>query len=146
MSFAFAASFVCHCMFEGTSDVAPIGWQAHPGDVAAQGGVREARAGRGLSLSACLRVHHDGLIGAVRITRAERDYLAVQGLKDPRHRVARPCRRCKLATARPALPQRDAAFPRGIPIPDLTTLDYSAICGVARIVGIVTKSRSKRRW
>lgn len=28
-------------------------------------------------------------------------------------------------------------------MPDLATLDYSAICGAARLVDIVTKSRSK---
>jgi hypothetical protein len=31
----------------------------------------------------------------------------------------------------------------GSPVPDLKTLDYSAICGVARVVDIVTKSRSQ---
>jgi hypothetical protein len=48
-----------------------------------------------------------------------------------------------LALHTSAKAQRDAAFPRGIRVPDLATLDYSAICGVARIVDIVTKSRSK---
>ncbi|HEY0982806.1 hypothetical protein [Schlesneria sp.] len=43
-------------------------------------------------------------------------------------------------------PNRDAGFPRGHRIPDLDTLDYSAICGVARIVNIVTKTRSKWFW
>ena len=33
--------------------------------------------------------------------------------------------------------------PRGHSFPDLAELDYSAICGVARIADIVTKSRSK---
>ena len=42
--------------------------------------------------------------------------------------------------------QRNAGFPRGIRVPDLATLDYSAICGVARVVDIVTKSRSKWFW
>ena len=42
-----------------------------------------------------------------------------------------------------AQPQRDARFPRGSHIPDLDTLNYSAICGVARVVDIVTSSRSK---
>ena len=45
-----------------------------------------------------------------------------------------------------AQPQRDAGFPRGIRIPDLAKLDYSAICGVARVVDIVSKSRSKWFW
>jgi activating signal cointegrator 1 len=40
-------------------------------------------------------------------------------------------------------PQIGSEFPRGIKYPDLDTLDYSAICGVARVVDIVTKSRSK---
>jgi hypothetical protein len=42
-----------------------------------------------------------------------------------------------------AQPGRDAVFPRGHRVPDLRTLDYSAICGVARVVDMVTKSRSK---
>jgi hypothetical protein len=40
-------------------------------------------------------------------------------------------------------PQKGDAFPSGIKCPDLDTLDYSAICGIARVVDIVTKSRSK---
>ncbi|MFZ4780508.1 MAG: hypothetical protein ACOYM3_34580 [Terrimicrobiaceae bacterium] len=40
-------------------------------------------------------------------------------------------------------PRQNAEFPGGIPVPDLKTLDYSAICGLARVVDIVTKSRSK---
>lgn len=40
-------------------------------------------------------------------------------------------------------PDRGATFPRGHKVPDLETLDYSAICGVARVVDIVEKSRSK---
>jgi hypothetical protein len=42
-----------------------------------------------------------------------------------------------------ATPRQGAWFPRGSTVPDLKTLDYSAICGVARVVDIVTKSRSK---
>jgi hypothetical protein len=42
-----------------------------------------------------------------------------------------------------ARPMRDADFPRGHHIPHLDSLDYSAICGVARLEDIVTKSRSK---
>jgi hypothetical protein len=45
-----------------------------------------------------------------------------------------------------ATPQRIAHFPRSLRIPDLRTLDYSAICGVARVVDVVTKSRSKWFW
>jgi hypothetical protein len=48
-----------------------------------------------------------------------------------------------LAIHASAKPIRDADFPRGHRVPDLDTLDYSAICGVARVVNIVTKSRSK---
>ena len=40
-------------------------------------------------------------------------------------------------------PRRDVKFPRGVQLPDLKTVDRSAICGVARVVDIVTKSRSK---
>lgn len=40
-------------------------------------------------------------------------------------------------------PNRKAEFPRGIRIPELKTLQYSAVCGVARVVDIVVKSRSK---
>ncbi len=51
-----------------------------------------------------------------------------------------------LALHASAQPRRDAVFPRGIRVPDLDTLDYSAICGVARVVDIVPKSRSKWFW
>ena len=37
----------------------------------------------------------------------------------------------------------NAMYPRGVRVPDLNTLDYGAICGVARVVDIVTASRSK---
>lgn len=40
-------------------------------------------------------------------------------------------------------PIKDAEFPSRIKPPELKTLDYSAICGVARLSDIVTKSRSK---
>lgn len=51
-----------------------------------------------------------------------------------------------LALHASAQPQGDAVFPRGIRVPDLATLDYSAICGVARVVDIVIKSRSIWFW
>jgi len=51
-----------------------------------------------------------------------------------------------LAIHASAQARRDAGFPRGHRIPDLDTLDYSAICGVARVVDMVTKSRSKWFW
>lgn len=43
-------------------------------------------------------------------------------------------------------PRRGATFPRGLRVPDLSMLNYSAICGVARVTDIVTKSRSKWFW
>jgi len=45
-----------------------------------------------------------------------------------------------------AQPSREAVFPRGHRFPDLNELDYSAVCGVARVADIVTKSRSKWFW
>jgi hypothetical protein len=39
--------------------------------------------------------------------------------------------------------QAGARLPRGHKTPDPRTLDYGAICGVARIAAMVTKSRSK---
>ena len=40
-------------------------------------------------------------------------------------------------------PVRDWSLPRGHRCPDLKTLPYSAICGVARVDDIVSRSRSK---
>jgi hypothetical protein len=51
-----------------------------------------------------------------------------------------------LAIHASAQPNCQAIFPRGIHVPDLDTLDYSAICGVARVVDIVTRNRSKWFW
>ena len=42
-----------------------------------------------------------------------------------------------------ARPSPDAVFPRGVRVPDLDGLDYGSICGVVRVVDIVTASRSK---
>ena len=42
-----------------------------------------------------------------------------------------------------AKPQQGDDFPRGMKAPNLKALDYGAICGVARVVDIVTKSSSK---
>ena len=42
-----------------------------------------------------------------------------------------------------AQPDRNAWFPRGHRLPDLTDLPCSAICGVALVEDIVSKSRSK---
>ena len=46
------------------------------------------------------------------------------------------------ASAKP-MPATDDDFPGRLRCPDLKTLDYSAICGVARVVDITPKSRSK---
>ena len=51
-----------------------------------------------------------------------------------------------LALHASAKPGHNSGFPRGHRVPDLATLDYSAICGVARVVDIVTTSRSKWFW
>ena len=51
-----------------------------------------------------------------------------------------------LALHASARPDRYARFPRGHRHPDLETLECSAICGVARVVDIVTRSRSKWFW
>lgn len=51
-----------------------------------------------------------------------------------------------LAIHASAMPNRQAEFPRGYQVPDFATLDYSAICGIARVVDIVSKSRSKWFW
>lgn len=40
----------------------------------------------------------------------------------------------------------EAEFPRGKRVPDLATLTYSAICGVARLDAVVTESRSPWFW
>jgi len=40
-------------------------------------------------------------------------------------------------------PKYGDTYPRGMKAPDFDKLDYSAICGVARVVDIVSKSRSK---
>lgn len=51
-----------------------------------------------------------------------------------------------LALHASAKPNRKAEFPSGVHRPDFDTLDYSAICAVARVVDIVTKGRSKWLW
>lgn len=63
--------------------------------------------------------------------------------KDIENRSWQPSFRGWVAIHASAQPMRDSGFPRGHRVPDLDTLDYSAICGVARIVNVVTKSRSK---
>ena len=49
------------------------------------------------------------------------------------------------ASAKP-MPATDDDFPGRVRCPDLKSLDYSAICGVARVVDITPKSRSKWFW
>ena len=66
--------------------------------------------------------------------------------KDIENRTWQRSFRGWLALHASAQPRRDAKFPRGIRVPDFGTLDYSAICGVARVVDIVPKSRSKWFW
>lgn len=66
--------------------------------------------------------------------------------KDIENRTWQRSFRGWLALHASAKPNRDAEFPRGIRVPDFATLDYSAICGVARVVDIVPKSRSKWFW
>jgi hypothetical protein len=66
--------------------------------------------------------------------------------KDIENRSWRRSFRGWIALHASAQPARDAVFPRGHRLPDLDALNYSAICGVARIVDIVTKSRSKWFW
>ncbi len=48
-----------------------------------------------------------------------------------------------LAIHAAAVPALNAVYPRGVRVPNLDGLDYGAICGVARVVDIVTASRSK---
>lgn len=48
-----------------------------------------------------------------------------------------------LAIHASAQPRRGALFPRGHKLPDLDTLDYSAVCGIVRVAEMVEKSRSK---
>jgi hypothetical protein len=66
--------------------------------------------------------------------------------KDIENRSWRRSFRGWLAIHASAIPERHAAFPRGIRVPNLEALDYSAICGVVRVVDIVTESRSRWFW
>ena len=66
--------------------------------------------------------------------------------KDLENRCWRRSFRGWLALHASAQPRRGDVFPSGHHVPDLHSLDYSAICGVARVVDIVTKSRSKWFW
>jgi hypothetical protein len=66
--------------------------------------------------------------------------------KDIENRPRRTTHQGWLALHASAKPRLEAVFPRGIRVPDLDALDYSAICGVARVVNVVTESHSKWFW
>jgi hypothetical protein len=70
-------------------------------------------------------------------------YAILQEDKDIENRSWQSSFRGWLAVHASAQPDRYGRFPRGHRLPDLDRLDYSAICGVARVVDIVTVSRSK---
>lgn len=63
--------------------------------------------------------------------------------KDVENRTWKTKHRGWIALHASAKPDRDGRFPGRPKTPDLEDLDYSAICGVARIVTVVEKSRSK---
>jgi len=63
--------------------------------------------------------------------------------KDVENRSWQRSHRGWLALHASGQPRRGAVMPRGIHCPELKTLDYSAICGVARVVDMRTTSRSK---
>ncbi len=66
--------------------------------------------------------------------------------KDVENRVWKRDFRGWLALHASGTPRRDAVFPKGIDMPDLKDLPFSAICGVARVDDIVTRSTSKWFW
>ena len=47
-----------------------------------------------------------------------------------------------LAIHSSASPRRDARYPKGYKVPPLEDLTYASICGVARVVDMVSKSQS----
>jgi hypothetical protein len=63
--------------------------------------------------------------------------------KDIENRSWKTSFRGSIALHASAKPNREARLPRGIRCPDFGTLDTSSICGVALVVDITTKSRSK---
>ena len=73
-------------------------------------------------------------------------YAIIREGKDIENRSWKTSYRGWLALHASGKPRRDAIFPRGVRFPDLDSLDYSAICGVARVVDVVTRSRSKWFW
>jgi hypothetical protein len=66
--------------------------------------------------------------------------------KDIENRSRRTNLRGWLAIHAAGQPDRYAEYPRGHRVPDLASLNYSAICGVVRVVDVVTQSRSKWFW
>jgi len=66
--------------------------------------------------------------------------------KDIENRSWRRDFRGWLALHASAKPNRDARLPRGHQTPDLDSVPCSAICGIARVADIVSKSRSKWFW
>jgi hypothetical protein len=64
-------------------------------------------------------------------------------VKDIENRSWQHSYRGWIALRASAQPAPAARFPRGVPVPELNGLDYSTICGVARLTDIVTRSRSK---
>jgi hypothetical protein len=73
-------------------------------------------------------------------------YAILRGGKDIENRSWQRSFRGWVALHASGTPQRNARFPKSLRIPDVRTLDHSGICGVARVVDIVTKSRSKWFW
>jgi hypothetical protein len=63
--------------------------------------------------------------------------------KDIENRTWQTSYRGWLAIHSAGQPRRGAMYPGRLLVPDLSTLDYSAVCGVVRLVDIVAKSRSK---
>lgn len=70
-------------------------------------------------------------------------YAVLREGKDIENRSRRRHFRGWIAVHASATPRHGARLPRGSKTPDLKTLDFGAICGVARVVDIVTLSRSK---
>jgi hypothetical protein len=63
--------------------------------------------------------------------------------KDIENRTWKRSFRGRIALHASLKPQYGDIYPSGMKAPDFDKLDYGAICGVARVVDIVTKSRSK---
>ena len=70
-------------------------------------------------------------------------YAILRKGKDIENRSWRRHYRGWIAIHASASPRHGARVPSGIEVPDLTSLDYSAICGIAKLTDIVTTSTSK---